>query len=173
MSHVTLLIGDITTAPVDAIVNAANSALQRGGGVCGAIHAAAGPELQRACDRVEPVDGVRCPIGEARLTEAGNLPAKYVIHAVGPRYQIDTPSEALLTSAYQHSYRLALEHGCRTVAVPAISCGIFGYPLEEAAQVALTASLDADFSELDIRFYLFDQGIHDVFDAVLRQLLAV
>ena len=101
MNSVRLTIGDITTARVDAIVNAANSALQRGGGVCGAIHAAAGPALQSACDRVDIVDGLRCPVGEARITEAGDLPARFVIHAVGPRYQIDEPSDQLLASAYR------------------------------------------------------------------------
>ena len=83
MSGVQLVQGDITTAPADAIVNAANSALQRGGGVCGAIHRAAGPALQAACDQVPRAEGVRCPVGEARITAAGNLPARYVIHAVG------------------------------------------------------------------------------------------
>ena len=168
MSNVSLTIGDITTAPADAIVNAANSALQRGGGVCGAIHAAAGPELQRACDQVAPIDSVRCPVGEARLTAAGNLAAKYVIHAVGPRYGIDTPSEALLASAYHSSYQLAMEHSCQSVAVPAISCGIFGYPLEDAARVALTTSLASEYRELDITFYLFDQDIYQVFATALQ-----
>ena len=166
MSNVHLAIGDITAARVDAIVNAANSALQRGGGVCGAIHAAAGPGLQDACNEIERVDGLRCPVGEARITEAGDLPARYVIHAVGPRYQVDEPSDELLASAYQHSYRLALEHDCRTVAVPAISCGIFGYPLEQAAKIALTASGEPEFAALDITFYLFDQAIYDVWAAV-------
>ena len=167
MSNVHLAIGDITAARVDAIVNAANSALQRGGGVCGAIHAAAGPGLQDACNEIERVDGLRCPVGEARITEAGDLPARYVIHAVGPRYQVDEPSDELLASAYQHSYRLALEHDCRTVAVPAISCGIFGYPLEQAARIALAASSEPGFAALDIRFYLFDQAIYDVWAAAM------
>jgi O-acetyl-ADP-ribose deacetylase (regulator of RNase III) len=170
MSGVRLTIGDITSARVDAIVNAANSALQRGGGVCGAIHAAAGPALQVACDRVEPIDGVRCPVGEARITTAGALPARYVIHAVGPRYGIDQPSDELLASAYRNTYRLALENGCRSVAVPAISCGIFGYPLEQAAAIALGASAEPGFSALDITFYLFDQAIYDIFDTELQRL---
>lgn len=167
MSHVHLTIGDITTAQVDAIINAANSALLAGGGVCGAIHRAAGPALQQACNRVKEVDGVRCPTGEARITTAGNLPARYVIHAVGPRYGIDPQPHALLASAYHHSYTLALEHGCRSVAVPAISCGIFGYPLDEAARIAITTSLEPAFSDLEITFYLFDRDIYDAFEAAL------
>ncbi len=170
MNNVHLVIGDITTARVDAIVNAANSGLQRGGGVCGAIHAAAGSALQWACDRVAIIDGMRCPVGEARITEAGNLPARYVIHAVGPRYGIDEPPDELLASAYRNTYRLALEHDCRSVAVPAISCGIFGYPLDQAAAIALDTSGAAEFSPLDITFYLFDQAIYDIFDTELQRL---
>jgi O-acetyl-ADP-ribose deacetylase (regulator of RNase III) len=167
MSNVTLTIGDITAAPVDAIVNAANIALQRGGGVCGAIHAAAGPQLQEACDELDLIDGVRCPVGEARITAAGKLPARYVIHAVGPRYQVDEPSDELLAAAYRNSYRLALEYGCRSVAVPAISCGIFGYPLEQAAVIALDTSGEREFADLEIVFYLFDQAIYDIWSAKL------
>ena len=107
MSTVRLTIGDITTAEVDAIVNAANCALQRGGGVCGAIHRAAGPALQAACDEVPGDGGVRCPTGEARITAAGDLPARFVIHAVGPRYGTDPDPEALLASAYRYAYTLA------------------------------------------------------------------
>ena len=112
MSNIQLTIGNITGARVDAIVNAANSALQRGGGVCGAIHAAAGPQLQEACNEIERVDGIRCPVGEARITEAGNLPAGYVIHAVGPRYQVDAPSDELLASACPGT-RLSTRGGTR------------------------------------------------------------
>lgn len=167
MNNVKLIIGDITTARVDAIVNAANSALQRGGGVCGAIHRAAGPALQAACDEVPVTNGVRCPTGEARITTAGNLPSRFVIHAVGPRYGIDPEPDALLASTYRSTYTLALEHGCRTVAVPAISCGIFGYPLEEAAAVAVATSLEPAFDRLEITFYLFDQAVHDAWQAAL------
>ena len=172
MSNVHLTVGDITTAETDAIVNAANSGLQAGGGVCGAIFRAAGPELQAACDAVAVSGGVRCPTGEARITAAGKLPSRFVIHAVGPRYGIDPRPEALLASAYRDTYTLALEHGCRTVAVPAISCGIFGYPLEEAAAVALSTSLEPAFERLDITFYLFDRATYDTWAAVLRDLTA-
>jgi O-acetyl-ADP-ribose deacetylase (regulator of RNase III) len=170
MSNVHLTVGDITTAETDAIVNAANSGLQAGGGVCGAIFRTAGPELQTACDAVAASGGVRCPTGEARITAAGNLPSRFVIHAVGPRYGIDPRPEALLASAYRNTYTLALEHDCRSVAVPAISCGIFGYPLEEAAAVALSTSLEPAFERLDITFYLFDQATYDTWAAVLRDL---
>ena len=169
MSGVQLVQGDITTAPADAMVNAANSALQRGGGVCGAIHRAAGPALQAACDQVPRAGGVRCPVGEARITAAGNLPARHVIHAVGPRYGVDPRPEQLLASAYRHIYRLALEHGCHSVAVPAISCGIYGYPLDEAAGIAVATSLEPAFASLDITFYLFDRDTYQVFAEALRQ----
>ena len=180
MSNVHLTVGDITTAETDAIVNAANSGLQAGGGVCGVGDVAAnvvdlraaGPELQTACDAVAVSGGVRCPTGEARITAAGKLPSRFVIHAVGPRYGIDPRPEALLASAYRDTYTLALEHGCRTVAVPAISCGIFGYPLEEAAAVALSTSLEPAFERLDITFYLFDQATYDTWAGVLRDLTA-
>ncbi len=119
MSNVHLTVGDITTAKTDAIVNAANSGLQAGGGVCGAIFRAAGPELQTACDAVAVSGGVRCPTGEARITAAGKLPSRFVIHAVGPRYGIDPRPEALLASAYRNTYTLALEHDCRTVTLAA------------------------------------------------------
>ncbi len=170
MSNVKLVVGDITTAEVDAIVNAANSALQAGGGVCGAIFRAAGPALQAACDAVPAPGGVRCPVGEARITAAGDLPVRYVIHAVGPRYGVDPDPAGLLAAAYRNSYRLALDRGCRSVAVPAISCGIFGYPVEEAATIALGTSLESAFDTLEITFYLFDREIHAVFAAALERL---
>ncbi len=167
MNNIRLAVGDITTARVDAIVNAANSGLQRGGGVCGAIHRVAGPALQAACDQVPVADGVRCPTGEARITAAGNLPARFVIHAVGPRYGIDPEPALLLASTYRSAYTLALAHDCRTVAVPAISCGIFGYPLAEAAAVAIATSLEPAFAGLEITFYLFDRATYDVWQAAL------
>lgn len=126
---------DITTLDVDAIVNAANEGLLPGGGVCGAIHRAAGPELARACARVAP-----CPTGEARITPGFNLSAKYVIHAVGPVWRGGHAGEAAqLASAYRASIALAQQHGLRSIAFPAISAGIFGYPLQQATDVAVTA----------------------------------
>ncbi len=126
-------LADITTLEVDAIVNAANSELLAGGGVCGAIHAAAGPELAAACRKVAP-----CPTGEARMTPGFRLPARFVIHAVGPIWQGGGQGEAdLLASAYRASLRLARANGLTSVAFPAISTGIYGYPLEQATAVAV------------------------------------
>ena len=125
---------DITTLDVDAIVNAANSELAPGGGVCGAIHDAAGPELARACARVAP-----CPTGDARLTPGFNLPARFVIHAVGPVWSGGADREPeLLASAYRRSLELARAEGLQSIAFPAISTGIYGYPLREATRIAVT-----------------------------------
>jgi O-acetyl-ADP-ribose deacetylase (regulator of RNase III) len=130
---------DITTLAVDAIVNAANTALAPGGGVCGAIHRAAGPELAAACARVAP-----CPTGEARITPAFRLPSRYVIHAVGPVWRGGRDREpALLASAYRSSLALAREHGLERVAFPAISTGIYGYPLAEATAIAVRTVREA------------------------------
>jgi O-acetyl-ADP-ribose deacetylase (regulator of RNase III) len=124
---------DITTLSVDAIVNAANEALAPGGGVCGAIHAAAGLELAEASRSVGP-----CPVGEARLTPGFNLPAKHVIHAVGPVWYGGNDGEPeLLASAYRVSMRLVNEHRLKSVAFPAISTGIYGYPLALATEIAV------------------------------------
>ena len=165
MSRAQLTIGDITAARVDAIVNAANERMLGGGGVDGAIHRAAGPMLLESCRQVEAVNGVRCPTGEARITTAGNLPARHVIHAVGPVYHSPSESAPLLAAAYRSAFELALQHQCRTVAAPAISCGVYGYPLADAAQIALAVSAEPAFKALDITFYLFDQVIYDIWAA--------
>jgi len=129
---------DITTLDTDAIVNAANEALAPGGGVCGAIHRAAGPELAGACAAIGG-----CPTGEARLTPGFRLPARYVIHAVGPVWRGGGAGEAaLLASAYRSSLRLADGHGLESIAFPAISTGIYGYPLQEATNVAAATVLE-------------------------------
>ncbi len=130
--------GDITTVAVDAIVNAANSGLRGGGGVDGAIHRAGGPTIMEECRRIGG-----CPTGEARITTAGRLPARYVIHAVGPIWSGGGRREAeLLASAYRYSLRLAEDHGLRSIAFPSISTGAYGYPVAEAARVALRTVLD-------------------------------
>lgn len=127
--------GDITRLEVDAIVNAANERLEPGGGVCGAIHRAAGPKLTAACAALAP-----CPTGEARITPGFDLPAKFVIHAVGPVWHGGTRGEpSLLANCYRHAIELARDNGCAAIAFPAISTGIFGYPPEAAARVAVAA----------------------------------
>jgi O-acetyl-ADP-ribose deacetylase (regulator of RNase III) len=124
---------DITTLDVDAIVNAANEGLLAGGGVCGAIHRAAGPELEAACRQLAP-----CPTGEARITPGYRLPARWVIHAVGPVWRGGRAGEPeLLASAYRNALALAARNRLRSVAFPAISTGIFGYPLRSATRVAV------------------------------------
>ena len=125
--------GDITKLEVDAIVNAANSALAGGGGVDGAIHRAAGPELAKEATRFAP-----CPTGDAVITPGFRLPAKFVIHTVGPVWRGGRAGEAeLLASCYRKSLSLAAEHGARTVAFPAISTGIYGYPIAQATEIAV------------------------------------
>ena len=162
-----LVQGDITQEEVDAIVNAANSALEGGGGVDGAIHRAGGPAI---------MDELRqrykgCPTGSAVITTAGKLKARYVIHAVGPRWRGGKKGEAeLLASAYRKSLELAKEHLCKTISFPAISTGIYGYPLEEAAKISLQTVTDflkkhAVFQK--IRFVLFDEKALKIFQKEL------
>ncbi len=130
---------DITTLEVDAIVNAANEALAPGGGVCGAIHRAAGPQLAAACARIG-----HCPTGEARLTDGYELPARYAIHAVGPVWHGGDQGEAeLLAGCYRNAIQLAAEQGLKSIAFPAISTGIFGYPLSEATAIAVASVREA------------------------------
>lgn len=154
-----LMLGDITTAPVDAIVNAANSGLLGGGGVDGSIHAAAGPELAAACRRLPAENGRRCPPGQARITPGFALRARHVIHAVGPKYHEHPDPAGCLASAYRHSLSLAMENHCESVALPAISCGVYGYPPEEAATIALATCGARDFAPLNITFYLFNEAM--------------
>lgn len=139
MPTIEVVEADITTLRVDAIVNAANEALSGGGGVDGAIHRAAGPRLSAACKAIQLVRPyVRCPTGEARITPGFDLPARHVIHTVGPIWHGGKDGEAeRLASCYRESLRLAFEHGARNLAFPAISCGVFGYPLDQAARIAI------------------------------------
>ncbi len=139
-----------------------------GGGVDGAIHEAAGPVLLEECREVQSIDGIRCPFGEARITKAGNLSARFVIHAVGPIYQPDKKPRATLSSAYRNSLRLALEHNCRSIAFPAIPCGAFGFPLDEAARIAIDECSNSRYSHMAIEFYLFSSDLHDLWSEAIR-----
>ncbi|WP_300455112.1 O-acetyl-ADP-ribose deacetylase [Desulfobacula sp.] len=169
MGAIKIVQGDITQAAVDVIVNAANSQMLGGGGVDGAIHRAAGPKLLEACKKVTAENGIRCPTGEARITEAGNLRAKYVIHTVGPRYGIDKNPETLLSSAYQNSLDLAMSHGCESIAFPAISCGVYGYPPQEAAGIAVAVCKRPAYQSLMTYFYLFSDKVTALWMAALER----
>ncbi|GAB4207903.1 MAG: O-acetyl-ADP-ribose deacetylase [Roseiflexaceae bacterium] len=168
-STVLLMPGDITKQDVDAIVNAANAALSGGGGVDGAIHRAAGPELLAECRTLG-----RCPTGEARLTRGYRLKARYVIHAVGPVYQGRPEDAELLASAYRTSLALASQHGLKTLAFPAISTGIYRYPKEQAGLIALRTVRDylADHPEIEqVRFVLWDRdGTRAAYDRSAAQI---
>ena len=166
-----LILGDITKANVDAIVNAANPGLSGGGGVDGAIHRAAGPGLLKACKEIKAINGVRCPVGEARITPGFQLQARYVIHTVGPRFGLDPEPERLLASAYENSLELALDVGCRSIAFPAISCGAYGFPMKRAAKIALSVCSKARYSGLAIYFYLFSKDAYTLWRNELMGLL--
>ena len=163
-TNLELIQGDITKAQVDAIVNAANSALVGGGGVDGAIRRAGGDAIERACAEIRSREG-GCPTGKAVITPGGNLHAKHVIHTVGPVWEGGDSGEAeLLASCYQESLRLAAENGIQSIAFPSISTGIYGYPTEKAAVVALTAVgelvLQSNTVPTTIQFILFDEATH-------------
>jgi len=167
MARIEVVRGDITTQQVDAIVNAANESLLGGGGVDGAIHRAAGPELLAACRKLGG-----CPTGEARITDGFRLPARFVIHTVGPVWHGGGRHEAeLLRGCYRSSLSLAIEHDCRSVAFPAISCGVYGYPLDQAAAVSVAAIRDFDplpgSLEL-IRWVMFDERAYTAWQTLLE-----
>ena len=162
-----LLKGDITTIAVDAIVNAANSSLAGGGGVDGAIHSAGGPEIMRELDEIRARIG-RCETGSAVVTGAGRLPAKYVFHAVGPRYRDGRHGEAdLLASCYSTCLNLAVQNDVKSISFPSISTGIYGYPVEEAAEIALrvTAEWLRDHSGAlrIVKFVQFSEADHQIY----------
>jgi len=160
---------DITTIAVDAIVNAANSSLLGGGGVDGAIHRAAGPALLAHCRML-----AGCPTGQARITPGFRLPARHVIHTVGPVWHGGENGEGeLLASCYRESFRLASEHAIRSIAFPALSCGVYGYPWAEAAQIAVHECLTALHAGDDLDKVLlvaFDASMKEVLEGALRRL---
>lgn len=162
MGNINLIKGDITTAEVDVIVNAANPMMLGGGGVDGAIHKVAGSELLVECRKIKAINGIRCPFGEARITKAGKLSAKYVVHAVGPIYHTDIQPSVTLASAYKHSLELANKHQCKSIAFPAISCGSYGFPLEKAAEIALQVCSQEEYRHMSIIFYLFSTELYDL-----------
>ncbi|WP_299314309.1 macro domain-containing protein [uncultured Halomonas sp.] len=161
--------GDIAHQPdMDAVVNAANAELRPGGGVAGALHRAAGPALDRACRPLAPIRP-----GQAVITEAFDLPNRHVIHCLGPVYGVDEPAEALLANCYRNALTLADAHGVRSLAFPAISAGIFGYPPAEAARVALATVIATlpDCPHIErVRFVLFDAASTELFRRTLVSL---
>jgi O-acetyl-ADP-ribose deacetylase (regulator of RNase III) len=166
---ITLVQGDITEQAVDAVVNAANSSLLGGGGVDGAIHRRGGPAILAACRALRAgqlSDGLRP--GQAVATTAGNLPARWVIHTVGPVFSKGEDRTELLVSAYRESLRVAEELGAATVAFPAVSAGVYGWPLDDAARIAVeTARAHDAVSVQEVRFVLFSQQTYSAFAAHL------
>jgi O-acetyl-ADP-ribose deacetylase len=165
---VTLVRGDITEQAVDAVVNAANSSLLGGGGVDGAIHRKGGPDILAECRRLrESHYGGGLATGKAVATTAGRLPAHWVIHTVGPVWAKSEDRSALLASCYRESLRVARELGARTVAFPAISTGVYGWPLDDGARIAMATVREEGDGFDEVRFVLFDQGAYDIFAAEL------
>lgn len=168
--------GDITEEAADAIVNAANATLMGGGGVDGAIHRKGGPEIKEACRRRREELGGPLPTGQAVITTAGKLPARFVIHTVGPVYGRDPEPERKLASAYRESLRLAAREGLRTIAFPSISTGAYGYPIDDAARIALSTVLEhldsPEGRSLEkVTFVLFSEEDLETYRRVLRELL--
>lgn len=152
-------IGDIAEQPdLEAVVNAANAQLVMGGGVAGALHRAAGPKLAEACRPMAPLEP-----GQAVITDAFDLPNRFVIHVLGPRYGIDTPSDRLLATGYRNALALCREHAIGSVGFPALSAGAFGYPLDEAARIAVETVRAHSPADLDVVFVVSDQAAEKAF----------
>ncbi|MFF7948420.1 O-acetyl-ADP-ribose deacetylase [Streptomyces griseorubiginosus] len=164
MTTIRLVQGDITRESADAIVNAANSSLLGGGGVDGAIHRRGGPAILAECRRLRAGHyGKGLATGRAVATTAGDLDARWVIHTVGPRYSHEEDRSALLASCYRESLRVADELGARTVAFPAVSAGIYGWPIDDAARIAVETVREAVTTVEEVRFVLFDEQAYDTF----------
>ena len=166
MKKIKLIKGDITKLQVDAIVNAANSSLLGGGGVDGAIHRAGGPSILEECIEIGG-----CPTGEAVITKAGNLPSKYVIHTVGPIWKGgNNHEEELLKNAYNNCLKLARENGLKSIAFPNISTGVYGFPKDKAARIAVETIqkfLNTHTPELEVTFICFDDVNHEMYEHLL------
>ncbi|WP_067143125.1 O-acetyl-ADP-ribose deacetylase [Microtetraspora malaysiensis] len=166
----TLVQGDITEQPVDAIVNAANSSLLGGGGVDGAIHRKGGPEILAECRALRASRyGGGLPVGEAVATTAGLLPARWVIHTVGPVFSRSEDRSHLLASCYRESLKVADALGAATVAFPAVSTGVYRWPMDDAARISVTTVLRSESNVREARFVLFDSAAYEIFDRVLRE----
>lgn len=168
LARIEILQGDITTLELDAIVNAANTTLLGGGGVDGAIHRAAGPELLNECRKIGG-----CPTGEARMTKAYNLPAKYVIHTVGPVYHGKDNDRRLLSLCYKNSLELAVKNNIGSIAFPAISCGVYGYPVKDACRIAMDTTfqfLENNSTLKKVVFILFSADTYNVYKEYLKAL---
>lgn len=168
-TRIDIVQGDITKQNVDAIVNAANTTLLGGGGVDGAIHRAGGPAILEQCRKLGG-----CDTGDAKITTGGKLPARHVIHTVGPIYRDGRHGEPdLLASCHRRSIEVAVNHGLKTLAFPAISCGVYGYPVRDAARIAVTTVADTVRTHPTIelvRFVLFSQDVRQVFEERLKNL---
>jgi O-acetyl-ADP-ribose deacetylase (regulator of RNase III) len=168
LSKIEIRQGDITKIAVDAIVNAANNSLLGGGGVDGAIHGAAGPGLLAQC---RTIGG--CPTGEARITKGFQLPARYVIHTVGPMYSGSPQDPRLLEACYRNSLKLAMDYTIGTIAFPAISCGVYGYPIQDAARIALNTAVSFLKQHPEMRrimFVLFSDHDRTTYETILNSL---
>ena len=168
LERIEILRGDITRLQLGAVVNAANTSLLGGGGVDGAIHRAAGPGLLNECRKIGG-----CPTGEARITGGYNMPAGYVIHTVGPIYSGRAQDRKLLSSCYLNSLKLAVKNSITSIAFPAISCGVYGYPVEDACKIAIDTTCDFLKENRTIKkvvFILFSEKNHAVYQEYLKSL---
>lgn len=172
-TKLSLMVGDITKQKTDAIVNAANSSLMGGGGVDGAIHRAGGPKILEECMKIREKQG-GCDTGEAVITTGGNLPAKYVIHTVGPIWGGGNHKEPeLLANCYKNSLKLSVENDIKTVSFPSISTGAYGYPIDQAGEVALKVIIDflkKDNSLNEVVFTLFNDTIYKSYENILKSI---